>query len=176
MGNNLKILFTKGISSLYSNISLNNGFIQNHDKKIYVFKINPLNILTDNPDYLYQIYNAYTTCIRSINCDYRIIRLNNSSDIQINLEYYKKRMSSVQNEGLKKAIFNYVLQLEKVALEYDYITSNYYLLVEFKGHASEFMDYFKPLKTYGFSINYVYDKNTLEQVLRSLLLKEEVVI
>lgn len=173
----MKVLFTKGISSLYDGISLNNnGFIENKGKKIYVFRITPLNILTDNPDYLYQIYNAYMTCIRNIDCNYKIIRLNNVHNIKTSLDYYKRRMDSVQNEGLKKAIFNYLLQLEKVMSEQDYVTSKYYVFAEINGRVTDFVENFKPLMEYGFDVSNVCDKIVLEKILRVILNKEEILL
>lgn len=172
----MKILFNKGISSLYGNITVKNGFIENQGKKIYVFSLTPLNMLTDNPDYLYQIYNAYITCIRNINCNYKIIRLNNISDIKSNIEFYKNRMENVENDGLKKAIFNYLLQLEKLTNEDDYITSKYYVLAELSESTSEFEEYFKPLTVYGFNIRNIQDYHTIKKIISSLLLREDSIL
>ena len=170
----MKILLTRNISSIYSNVSINKaGYIQFKEKKIYVFNIVALDILTDNLDFLYQIYNAYVACIKNINCNYKIIRVNTNQELEDSIAYYQKRLENVKNANLKKAIFNYVIQLENLLSEQDYRYGQYYILVETTDRISEFIDSFKPMTDYGLIIKSVVDKNSLENVLKVLLLKGE---
>ncbi len=171
----LKDLITSDISKLYNLIDITDtGVIKVNNKEVYIYKIQPANIVASDDNTKYKIYQAYLTCIRGLPDTFQVVIEKEKANFNKQINEYKRRILEVENYGLKLALKKYVEYLEELEKANNLYSTKHYLVVENinKKDMEEIYNLFSNLKEFGVAISLVENKSEVELVLRKAMLNE----
>lgn len=168
----LKQARAKNVEKLYNIQDINsNGVVSVQNKKIIIHKVEPANIIACDENVKQKIYQAYVTCIRGMPDVFQIVISNSKETFETQIEYYKKRLLRINNNGLKQALTRYINSLEKLSKQSEFNKTTHYLIVE-ENFETEVTNAFSNLEQLGVVIKRIKSKNEVERVLRASVIKE----
>ncbi len=154
----------KNIEDLYTDIKIKpNGEIEYKKTKSIIYNIGPLNIIERNSNVKSRIYDTYYSFLKGMTNEFKIIILKEKLEIEQHIDKLKQRALKVESVELKKAILNYVSNLENAIKKNSTILAKYYIIVPFD-EALETK--FKVLEEIGMSIRKVDEVNEIENVFK----------
>lgn len=168
-------LKVKNIQDLYNIQSITeSGQINLKDKRIIIYKIDPVNIIACDEEIKHKIYQAYLTCVRGLPDAFQIIISKDNSNFDEQIEGYKARIKEVSNERLRFAIEKYIEYLKEIENLNKLYKTNHYLIVEStqKDTEDEIANIFSNLQEFGIRISKVKSKEQVENILRKYVQKE----
>lgn len=165
----------RNIQDLYDIQSITeDGKINLKDKYVVIYKIDPANIIACDEETKHKIYQAYTSCIRSLPDTIQIMVSREKSNFDEQIQSYKKRLKEIENEKLKFAIQKYIDYLQEVSNVNKLYKTNHYLVVENmkSTEIEDIINIFSNLQEFGVRITPIKSKEQAKAVLRRYIVKE----
>jgi len=131
-----------------------------------IYEVFPINIMTDEPNNIREIYDIYVSRLRNAASDIKIYITKRPESFNPEIELYKKRLLEVEEPGLKLAIAKYIEYLESLDKNRDVYSARNYIITKEDEGSKDFESLLGELKQFGLAIERVTSKEVLEEVFK----------
>lgn len=146
-------------------------------KKIYVYNILPVTILSDNEEVKDKIVDIYVEFLKEINVEFQILLINKKLNID---EYVNKYFSKIENDKiLEKELYNkYIIDLKNKLTQEKIYNTKYYIIVSLNVNDSTKIEdvdnIMEKLNKIGCKVKRLNKKSDYTKILYETLNKESI--